>query len=61
MSDQFRDVTALEARPERAYDEQNASTLVLPNGSRLASFDRPFMTVCARLVLAAHSAVMVAQ
>lgn len=52
----YRDTTMLEHRGERAYDEQDASTLILPNGTLLASFHRPFMTVCARLVLDAHVA-----
>lgn len=47
---------AIEHRPERSYDEQDPSTLVLPNGSHVASADRAFLASAAREVLAIHDA-----
>ena len=52
--DRFADVLACEHRGERAYDEQDASHLMLPNGTIVASFDRPFLGAATREVLALH-------
>ena len=52
------DHVAWEHRTERAYDEQDPSHLLCPNGSLVASFDRAFLAAAGREVLALHRAAM---
>ena len=47
----FADVLWWEHRPDRAYDEQDASHLHSPNGSLVASFDRSFLNAATREVV----------
>lgn len=50
----------IEHRGERAYDEADASHLVMPSGSLVASYDRAFLAAAGREVLALHRAAMAA-
>lgn len=43
--------TKYEHRGQRPYDERDPSTLIMPNGSHVCSYDRAFLNVAARLVL----------
>lgn len=38
-------------RWDRSYDEQSPSTILHPNGSRICSYDRPFIAAAMREVL----------
>lgn len=40
-----------EHRGDRPYDEQDPSTIRLPNGTRVASFDRGFLNAATREAL----------
>lgn len=44
-----------EHRGDRPYDEQNPSTLRHPNGSFVASFDRPFLAAATRCLLGLYA------
>lgn len=44
----------LEHRNDRAYDEADASHLVMPGGGLVASYDRAFLAAATREVLQLH-------
>lgn len=48
----FNDTLRIEHRPERPYDDEDASHLIMPNGSFVASYDRAFLGVALREVFA---------
>lgn len=48
--------SAVEHREDRAYDEQDPSSLVMPSGTLVASYDRAFLAAAGREVLALHLA-----
>jgi hypothetical protein len=47
--DRYRDVLACERRLDRAYDEQSAASIVCPNGTIVATFDRAFCAAALRV------------
>lgn len=51
----FANVDWWEHRPDRSYDEQDPSGLVMPDGSIVASFDRAFLVAATVEVLALHA------
>jgi hypothetical protein len=51
----FSSTLTFEHRPERPYDQQDASHLYCPNGSQVASFDPTFLTAAAPHVFALWS------
>ena len=52
--DVWRDTRELEHRGDRDYDAQDASHLIMPDGTLVASFHRGFLGAAGRHVLAAH-------
>lgn len=52
------DVLAFEHRADRAYDDQDASHLVVPHGAPAGTFSRPLCAAMGRAVLEQHSQAM---
>lgn len=53
----FASVDWWEHRADRAYDEQDPSGLIMPDGSIVASFDRAFLVAATREVVRLHATV----
>lgn len=48
------DIRALEHRTDRSYDESDPATIMHPNGTRMATFDRALAAALTREVLDLH-------
>lgn len=51
-------IATLEHRGDRAYDEQDASHLIMPSGTLVASYDRQFLGAAGREIIRLHRTEM---